>query len=147
MRSRINELRQKYLTVLDLAPELDVRIDAVEMSGNKLRIVAEAPSQEMKNRMWDQITTVDPTFSDLLCEISVSAAVIDDLVSRARIDEEAAAAHERITYTVQPGDTLESISHLFYGDSRKAKKILEANPDQVGDPWRLEPGTVLEIPA
>lgn len=72
MRPRIDELRQKYLTVFEVAPQLGIRVFTVEMHRAKLRITGEAPSEEMKTRLWDQITTVDPTYPDLICEISVN---------------------------------------------------------------------------
>jgi hypothetical protein len=72
VRPRIDELRQKYLTVFEVAPKLGIRVLAAEMHHAKLRIIGVAPSEEMKKRLWDQITTVDPTYPDLICEISVN---------------------------------------------------------------------------
>jgi nucleoid-associated protein YgaU len=146
MRSRFDDLVQKYFTVLDLAPELGVRIDTVEMREGKLHITGEAPSEEMKNRVWDQIITVDPTYPDLFCEITVNPRAARGVVSPALIDPYAESRHETIRYTVQPGDTMESISQLFYGTGLETRRILEANRDQIKDPARLEPGTILEIP-
>ena len=136
MQSRFDELVQKYFTVLDLAPELGVRIATVELRHGKLRIAGEAPSEEMKNRIWDRITAVDPTYPDLICQIAVNPSL-----PGAR----APARRRPVTYTVQPGDTLESISRLFYGTGAASKKIRAANPE-VTDPDRLEPGAILEIP-
>lgn len=147
MRARFDQLVQKYFTVLDLAPELGVRIDSVEMREGKLHIAGQAPSEEMKNRMWDQITTVDPTYPDLFCEIAVNPLATSGVVSPALIDPHAESRRETIRYTVQRGDTMESISHLFYGTGREIKRILEANRGQIDDPAQLEPGTILDIPA
>lgn len=48
------------------------------------------------------------------------------------------------SYTVKSGDTLSSISRLLYGDARRYKQLLKANPKI--NPNRLRPGTVLTIP-
>ena len=50
---RLGQLKQKYL-------------------GDKLFMRAEAPSQDAKNKVWDQIETVDPSYSDLIADITVS---------------------------------------------------------------------------
>lgn len=50
------------------------------------------------------------------------------------------------TYTVQRGDTLEGIALKVYGDRRALADLLAANRDQVSDPRRLLPGTVLILP-
>lgn len=49
------------------------------------------------------------------------------------------------TYTVRLGDTLQSISADEYGDPALWRTIAEAN--DIDDPRRLTPGTVLAIPA
>jgi nucleoid-associated protein YgaU len=51
------------------------------------------------------------------------------------------------TYTVQPGDTLTSISLKVYGDGRYWRAIFEANRDQLDAPGRIHPGQVLRIPS
>lgn len=49
------------------------------------------------------------------------------------------------TYTVKTGDTLAKISILFYGDSNKTNRIMEANP-KIKDPNRIFKGQILLIP-
>lgn len=137
--------REKYRTVFELMAELGVRVEHTGLRDGKLWIRGEAPSLEMKNRVWDQIMTVDPTYADLLCELRVSRRA--ESISPVEIDAVATHEEERKTYVVQAGDTLRSISHLFYGTAAEWQRIVEANRDQVEDPERLEPGIVLEIPA
>jgi prophage tail gpP-like protein len=48
-------------------------------------------------------------------------------------------------HTVSLGDTLTSIAIIYYGDGRKYKDILEANPS-ISDPNDLQIGSVLIIP-
>jgi tetratricopeptide (TPR) repeat protein len=50
------------------------------------------------------------------------------------------------SYTVQPGDTLASISRKFYKSSAQWGKILAANPEVLAKPGDLKPGQTLRIP-
>lgn len=142
--SQLDALTQKYQTVFDLMPELEVQVNRVELQGDKLLIRATAPSQEMKRRVWDQITTVDPTYPDLVCRIDVDPGAAHHAVSPALIEADI-PAHGVESYVVQPGDTLAKISHLFYGDATQTDRILAENRDQIDDPERLEAGIVLRI--
>jgi nucleoid-associated protein YgaU len=47
-------------------------------------------------------------------------------------------------YTVQPGDTLDKIAEVCYGDPARSTRILDVN--RIPDPSHLEVGQVLEIP-
>ncbi|MGI8890049.1 MAG: LysM peptidoglycan-binding domain-containing protein [Chthoniobacterales bacterium] len=49
-------------------------------------------------------------------------------------------------YTVQPGDTLASISRKFYKNSGRWQRILDANADLLTKPADLKPGQSLYIP-
>ncbi|CAN5387716.1 hypothetical protein BH20VER3_BH20VER3_13820 [soil metagenome] len=49
-------------------------------------------------------------------------------------------------YTVQPGDTLASISRKFYKSSARWQRILDANADILSKPSDLKPGQTLLIP-
>lgn len=57
---------------------------------------------------------------------------------------------EKITTTrfhiVQRGETLSSISLLYYGSAHRWQKILEANPEAIKDANKISPGTKLVIP-
>jgi nucleoid-associated protein YgaU len=50
------------------------------------------------------------------------------------------------TYTVQRGDTLNSIAERLYGDGAKETILLEANRNLVASPQDVRPGMVLVIP-
>jgi nucleoid-associated protein YgaU len=50
------------------------------------------------------------------------------------------------TYTVQPGDTLSSISKHFYGNVEDYTRILDANRSQIHDKDVIEIGQELLIP-
>ncbi len=49
-------------------------------------------------------------------------------------------------YTVRPGDTLSGIASAFYGDPADWRRLMEANPGQLGDVSDLAPGQVLRVP-
>lgn len=51
------------------------------------------------------------------------------------------------SYTVQQGDTLDSISVSVYGSSGGQTAIYSANLNKIPDPSNLTPGTVLQIPS
>lgn len=50
------------------------------------------------------------------------------------------------THTVAVGETLSSISTLYYGKGDQWPKILEANKDTLQSPAQLRPGMRLKIP-
>ena len=50
------------------------------------------------------------------------------------------------TYTVQDGDTLQTIAARFYGTVDEWQRVFEANQDRVSNPDLLYPGQELSIP-
>jgi len=110
------------------------------MEGNKLFIRASAPSQEVKNKVWDQIKLVDPNFSDLNADIQAPAAAA--AAAAASFGSTITAR----TYEVKPGDSLSKISKEYYGNANQYMKIFEANKDQLSDPDKIRPGMKLNIP-
>src|SRR5262245_11216675 len=65
-------LKAKYQPALAAVQQYQVHLQNLHLQGNQLFIRGEAPSQEAKNRVWDQIKQVDPTYSDLIADITVS---------------------------------------------------------------------------
>ena len=99
-----------------------------------------APSEDAKNRVWDQIKLVNPNHDDIMADIRVEAS------AQAQAQQAAQAAAATRTYTVKPGDTLSKISKQFYGDANKYMKIFEANRDKLKDPDKIQVGQELVIP-
>ena len=137
---RFNELKQKYQTVLTVIEQQGVRLQNLHLQDNKLFIRGVAPSEDAKNKVWDQIKLIDPNYSDLTADITVEAA-----------QAQAAAAgggggqgHQ--TYTVKSGDTLSKISKHFYGDADEYMRIFYANRDKLHDPDKIQVGQQLTIP-
>ena len=138
---RLEQLKQKYQPVLNLIQQQGlVRLQNINMQGDKLLIRGEASSEEAKNKVWDQIKLVDPTYSDLIADITVSE-------SRAESAGAAIGGGQQRTYTVQAGDSLSKISKQFYGNVNEYMRIFEANRDQLNDPNKIQPGQKLVIPA
>jgi nucleoid-associated protein YgaU len=138
--ARFDQLKAKYQSVLNFMQAQNVRLENLNMADNKLYIRAEAPSQDLKNKVWDQIKLVDPSFSDLTADIDAPAAAAAAAASAGGPSSSAR------TYTVQPGDSLSKISKQFYGDANKYMKIFEANKDKLSDPDKVRAGMDLVIP-
>jgi nucleoid-associated protein YgaU len=137
---RLNELKQKYASVLNTIQQKGVRLANVHVENNKLLIRGTAPSEAVKNQVWDQIKLVDASFSnDLVADISV-----DPNAAPAAAGGGASGGQ---TYTVKAGDSLSKIAQQFYGDASAYTKIFNANRDKLSDPDKIFPGQDLVIPA
>lgn len=131
---RLEELKKKYQTVLKSIQEKGVRLQNVHVQDNKLFVRGAAPSDAVKNQLWDQIKIIDPSFSDLTFEMTVDPSLAP------------AAAPAAQSYTVVAGDTLSKISKKFYGDANKYTRIFDANRDKLSNPDKIQVGQVLTIP-
>jgi nucleoid-associated protein YgaU len=118
----------------------NVQLQNLNMEGDKLFIRASAPSQDLKNKVWDQIKLVDPAYSDLIADIQAPAA------AAAAAAAAGAPSSTGRSYTVQPGDSLSKISKQFYGNANEYMKIFEANKDKLSDPDKIRAGMELTIP-
>jgi nucleoid-associated protein YgaU len=116
------------------------------MDGDKLFIQGAAPSEAIKNEVWDKIKSVDATFSDLTCDLSVDASLPQPQPAAAAASAGGDAAPAGKTYTVKSGDTLSKIAKEFYGNANEYNKIFEANKDQLSSPDRINVGQELKIP-
>jgi nucleoid-associated protein YgaU len=142
MADRFEQLKLKYQSVLNFIQSQGAQLQNLNMEGDKLLIRASAPSADLKNRIWDQIKLVDPSFSDLIADVQAPEAA----AAAAAGAGGAASTPAARTYTVQPGDNLSKISKQFYGDANKYMKIFEANKDKLADPDKVRAGIELIIP-
>jgi nucleoid-associated protein YgaU len=124
MPDQFETLKQKYQPVLDKIQEEGAQLLNVNMDGNQLFIKAIAVSEISKDRIWNAIKAVDPTYADLKHDIEAKTGPQD--------------------YTVQPGDNLSKISKHFYGDASKYLVIAKAN--NLDDPDKIKVGQKLVIP-
>ncbi len=123
--ANFEQLKQKYQPVLKTIEKEGAELNDVSLAGDQLHLKATAVSEASKNRIWDSIKAVDPTYSDLKHDIEVREG--------------------QQTYTVQAGDNLSKISKYFYGDANKYPAIASAN--NLADPDKIKVGQKLVIPA
>jgi|SRR5579872_721411 len=144
---RFEQLKQKYQPVQNAMAQQQVRLENLNMQGDKLFMRAEAPSQEAKNKVWDEIKLVDPSYSDLIADITVKETAQTAQPARAQAAAASVSGDQSSrTYRVQPGDTLSKISKQFYGNPNQYMKIFEANRNQLDNPNEIQPGQQLIVP-
>jgi nucleoid-associated protein YgaU len=136
-QQRFDELKQKYQPVLNMADQQNVRFLNLHVQDNKLFIRGISPSEDAKNRFWDQIKLVNPNQDDITVDIS-----LDDR----RAMGAAPGGQGTGTYSVKSGDTMSKISQQFYGDPNEYMRIFYANRDKLHDPDRILVGQHLVIP-
>jgi LysM domain-containing protein len=139
-QQRFNELKQKYNTLLTVSDQERIQFLNLHVQDNKLFIKAIAPSEEAKNKFWDQVKLVNPNADDITADISVDS-------SRA-LGAAAGGGQGQggQTYEVKSGDNLSKISKQFYGDASEYMRIFYANRDKLNDPDKIQVGQQLLIP-
>ena len=129
---RFDELKLKYQSVLNLIKGRPILLDHVHVQDNKLFLQGRAASEEAKNDVWNQIKLVDPSYSDLICDLQVDTSL---------------APPAPRTYTVAAGDSLWKIASKFYGNGAEYPRIIAANPGKLKDEKSvIHPGDVLAVP-
>ena len=73
MANSFDQLKQKYQSVLTTIQNEGAELHNLNMEGNQLYLKASAKSEDSKNRIWDAIKKVDPSFSDLKHDIDVTS--------------------------------------------------------------------------
>jgi len=127
----LEQLKAKYTSVLNSINQSGARLTRVHLQDNKLYIEGGCGSEAIKNKIWDQVKLVDPTYSDLTLNLTVDPSL---------------APKEQV-YTVAAGDSLSKIAKQFYGNSNEYMKIFNANRDKLSDPNTIKPGQQLVIPS
>jgi nucleoid-associated protein YgaU len=165
-QDRFAQLKQKYLPVLHAIEQDQVQLRNLHVQDGKLVIRGDAPSQDAKNDVWNEIKRVDPQYSDLMADINVreraraetsspmtgipGAASMTGAAGHAGADPyqsaQSGSRSTQQTYTVKSGDTLSKIARQFYGDADEYMRIFYANRDQLSDPDRIKVGQQLLIP-
>ncbi len=140
------QLKQQYQPALNLMQQLGVRLQNVNMQGDKLFIRGEAPSDDVKNQVWNQIKLIDRNYSDLICDLTVNQQQQQARPQTMGAGASMSGGQSSRRYTVKPGDSLSKISRDFYGDAGQYMKIFEANKNVLRDPNQIQPGQELVIP-
>ena len=139
-QQRFNELKQKYQTVLSVSDQQQIQFQNLHVQDNKLFIRGIAPSEEAKNKFWDQVKLANPNADDITADITVDSS---------RAMGAAAGGGQGgggQTYEVKSGDNLSKISKQFYGDAGEYMRIFYANRDKLKDPDMIQVGQQLVIP-
>jgi len=144
---RLNELKQKYQSVISTAQQSGVHLTHVHVQNNKLFIQGEAPSEDVKNKVWNEIKRVDPGYSDLTVDFSINPSLAPAASSAGAGSVGSSAGGGMQTYTVKSGDTLSKIAQQFYGSANQYMRIFEANQDKLSDPNKIQVGQQLKIPS
>ncbi len=140
-QQRFDQLKQKYQTVLNTADQQHIQFHNLHVQDDKLFIRATAPSEDAKNKFWDQIKLVNPNADDISADISVS----QQQAQGAAVGGQSGQGGQ--SYTVKSGDTLSKISKQFYGDPNEYMRIFYANRDKLRDPDKIQVGQELSIPS
>jgi nucleoid-associated protein YgaU len=127
----LEQLKTKYGSVLNSMNQLGVHLTHVHIQDNKLYVEGACGSEAIKNKIWDQVKLLDPTFSDLTLNLTIDPSL----------------APKQQIYTVAAGDSLSKIAKQFYGNANEYMKIFEANKDRLTDPNVIKVGQQLVIPS
>ena len=139
-QQRFNELKQKYQTLLSVSDQERIQFLNLHVQDNKLFIRGIAPSEEAKNKFWDQIKLVNPNADDITADLSVDTS---RAMGAAAGGGQGAGGQ---TYEVKSGDNLSKISKQFYGDANEYMRIFYANRETLRDPDKIQVGQKLVIP-
>lgn len=140
-QQRFTELKTKYQSALNLADQQSIQFLNLHIQDNKLFVRAIAPSEEAKNKFWDQLKLINPSTDDITADITV------DQTRAVGAAAGGGQGQGGQTYEVKSGDNLSKISKQFYGDANRYMKIFEANKDLLTNPDKINAGQVLRIPA
>ena len=139
-QQRFDQLKQKYQSVLNMADQEHIQFQNLHVQDDKLFIRGVAPSEDAKNKFWNQIKLVNPNGDDITADISVAQGQSIGAAAGG------GGGQGGQTYTVKSGDTLSKISKQFYGDANEYMRIFYANRDKLKDPDKIQVGQQLAIP-
>ena len=146
MSADLEQMKQKYASVLNLINQTGVRLSHMHIQDNKFFLQGAAGSDELKNRIWDQIKLVNPAADDITCDLTVDPSVAPVAAAAAAAASGGASSGKGRTYTVTAGDSLSKIAKNFYGNAGQYMKIFDANKDKLTDPDKIKVGQELIIP-
>ena len=124
------KLQQKYDELIRTARSAGIQNLQVREHENVLYIDGQAPSQQVKQQLWDVYGKIDPNYrsADVVMNVGVASG---------------APAQSAQEYEVVKGDNLSKIGKRF---GVGWKEIYEANKTLIKDPDLIQPGWKLKIP-
>jgi nucleoid-associated protein YgaU len=147
MAADLEQMKQKYASVLKLIDQNGVRLSHMHIQDGKFFLQGAAGSEAIKNRVWDELKRVNPSLDDVTLDLTVDpAAAPPPATAAAAASVSGGSSAGRRTYTVAAGDSLSKIAKSFYGNANQYMKIFEANKDKLSDPDKIKPGQDLVIP-
>jgi nucleoid-associated protein YgaU len=149
-QQRFEELKQKYQSVLNLIQQENVQLSNLHVQADKLFIRGTAPSEAVKNKIWDEIKLANPQYDDITADLRVQPQAAHAAAAGATSQPGAGPYTENgqdQTYMVQPGDSLSRIAERFYGSAHEYMKIYYANKEQISNLDQIRAGMKLNIPA
>ena len=131
---KLDELKLKYQSVLNLIHSQPVQLAHVHIQDNKLFVQGACGSEAVKDEIWNQIKLVDAQYADITCDLSIDPSLAPPPVAPR-------------TYTVVAGDSLWKIAQDHYKNGALFPKIIAANPGRLKDDKSvIHPGDVLNVP-
>jgi phage tail protein X len=120
---------QQAFAALQQAPGLDGTALEVSVLAGKATLTGSVQTHRQRKRAADVLAAIP----------GVAEVDIDGVTVLART--------QGASHTVVSGDSLSTIAYAYYGDSTKAKTILEANPKTLRGQPNLQIGMKLKLPA
>ena len=120
-------LQDKYRDLISFATNSGATNLSVTEQGSVLYVTCTAPTNQVKDQIWDVYEKLDPDMRSA------------DMVLNVSVDQSAPE-----TYEVKSGDNLSKIAKKYSGISWK--DIYDTNRDLLNDPDKIFPGQVLKIP-
>ena len=129
----LDELKHKYQAVLNEVTKKGVSLSHLHEQDGKLFVQGRAPSEAIKNDIWNTIKAVDSNWeSTIVCDLTVDPSL----------------PQPQKTYTVVAGDSLWRIAQNELGNGADFPKLIAANPGKLKDQNSvIHPGDVLVIPS
>src|SRR6516162_11152281 len=99
----LEQMKQKYASVLNLVNQTGVRLSHMHIQDNKFFLQGTAGSEAIKNRIWDQIKLVNPAADDITCDLTVDPSLAPAVAAAAASATGSRQSVRGSTYTVAAG--------------------------------------------